>query len=67
LRAATNLQHDIDRALQQVVDAVAEAQAAAGSGAPGVVTCPASGGAAGGHNGLGDGVLPSLDLYRPVS
>jgi hypothetical protein len=58
--AATNLQHDIDRALQQVVECVAEAQAAAGSGAPGVVTFPPLAGG-------GDGSLPALDMYRPVS
>ena len=54
LGAATNLQHDIDQALQQVLARVGEAQAAAGSGAPGLVV-------------FESGSLPPLDLYRPVS
>ncbi len=57
--AATNLQHEIDRAVQRVVEAVAAAQSVAGSGAPGVVTFEATGGSS--------GALPPLDVYRPVS
>lgn len=56
--AATNLQYEIDRALQQVLDRVGEAQAAAGSGAPGVVAFDGCGG--------GGNPLPPLDIYRPV-
>lgn len=57
--AATNLQHEIDRAVQRVVEAVAAAQSVAGSGPPGVVTFDAP--------GAGGGSLPPLDVYRPVS
>lgn len=57
--AATNLQHEIDRGVQRVVEAVAAAQSVAGSGAPGVVTFEATGGSS--------GALPPLDVYRPVS
>ncbi|KAL4432172.1 hypothetical protein ABPG77_005934 [Micractinium sp. CCAP 211/92] len=56
--AATNLQHEIDRAVQRVVEAVAAAQSVAGSGAPGVVTFEATGGSS--------GALPPLDVYRPM-
>jgi tRNA uridine 5-carbamoylmethylation protein Kti12 len=61
--SATNLLHDVDRALQQVLERVAEAQAAAGSGAPGLVTFPSSS-SSGGDEAC---PLPPLDLYRPVS
>ena len=50
--AATNLQYEIDRAAQEVVERLWEAQAAAGSGAAGRVE-------------LGDGQQP-LELQRPV-
>ncbi|KAI3423881.1 hypothetical protein D9Q98_009715 [Chlorella vulgaris] len=60
--SATNLLHDVDRALQQVLERVAEAQAAAGSGAPGLVTFPSSS-SSGGDEAC---PLPPLDLYRPM-
>ena len=68
--AATNLQYEIDRAAQAVLDRISEAQAAAGSAAPGTVSFPlpppssssSSGGggsrigtAASGDSGSGDG------------
>lgn len=62
--SATNLQHEIDKALQQVLDSVAEAQAAAGSGAPGVVTFETS--SSSGGSGSGAPTLPPLDMYRPM-
>ncbi|KAI7843561.1 hypothetical protein COHA_002803 [Chlorella ohadii] len=57
--AATNLQYEIDKALQQVLDRVGEAQAAAGSGAPGRVTFEGCSSSAGEP-------LPELDMYRPM-
>ena len=76
--SATNLQSEIDAALQHVLQRMAEAQAAAGSGAPGIVCfgpAPAPGDASGGGVGgsiarlssNGGSSLPPLDMYRPVS
>ena len=77
--AATNLQCEIDAALQHVLHCMAEAQAAAGSGAPGIVSFgpgPSGSASSGGSNTRlngssssndGGSSLPPLDMYRPVS
>ena len=58
--AATNLQYEIDRAAQAVLERIAEAQAAAGAASPGLVTFPPPGSS-------GDGTRGSHGASQPAS
>lgn len=70
--SATNLQYEIDRAAQAVVERIAEAQAAAGACPPSVVAFSASGSTSSGteeRHGGGDAVAATalqLDVSRPM-
>ena len=62
---ATNLLHDIDKAMQSVLDTISEAQAAAGPGPPGAVAVDGDGSGSGNGNGNGNGSVKIPPLYLP--